>query len=212
MGGHSEGQKASQLAIRVVGRDVMSGIYPHFLGIDSTRPTKTISEILVESVQLCNSQVKAANAESGTTLTAALVLGDQLYGAHVGDSRAYFLGDGESTAELLTTDHSLVRRLQETGEITPEEAAVHPQKNVLYRAIGHDEELEADTFSRALSAPGWLILCSDGLWRVVPPDGIVKIVSSAAVPQQACDALVDAALDGGGPDNVTVIVVRLAGS
>jgi serine/threonine protein phosphatase PrpC len=208
MGGHSGGQEASQLATRIVAREVMSQIYTHFLQIDPTGPSKPTQEILVDAVQACHSQVNANNPQSGTTLTAVLVMGDQLYGAHVGDSRAYLLCDGESAVELLTIDHSLVQRLQDTGQITPEEAAVHPQKNILYRAVGQEDRLEVDTFARRLPKPSWLLLCSDGLWGVVRPELINAIPASAVNPQQACDELVDAALDAGGPDNITVVIVR----
>jgi len=208
MGGHSQGQEASQLATRIIARDVMSQIYVPFLQIDSTEPAKPVQDILAESLQTSNWQVNAINPESGTTLTAALVLGNRLYVAHVGDSRAYLLRDSGSPAELLTLDHSFVQRLQDTGQITPEEAIVHPQRNILYRAIGQGDKLEVDTFSRSLPRPSWLLLCSDGLWGVVRPELIQAVTVSAATPQQACDELVDAALDAGGPDNISITIVR----
>lgn len=208
MGGHSDGEMASQLASRIVAREVMSQVYAPSLGIDSSEPGKPIQDILQESVRQANWQVNTRNPESGTTLTAALVVSGRLYVAHVGDSRAYLLHDAGARVELLTLDHSFVQRLEDTGQITAEEAAVHPQRNILYRAIGQGDNLEVDTFSRPLAPPCWLLLCSDGLWGVVPAETISEIAGSAKSPQQACDQLVNAALNGGGPDNITVIMAQ----
>ncbi len=208
MGGHSDGEIASQLASRIVAREVVKQVYTPSLGIDSSEPGKPIQDILEESVRQANWQVNTQNPESGTTLTAALVVSGRLYVAHVGDSRAYLLHDAGARVEQLTLDHSFVQRLEDTGQITAEEAAVHPQRNILYRAIGQGDQLEVDTFSRPLTPPCSLLLCSDGLWGVVPPETISEIVGSAKSPQQACDQLVNAALDGGGPDNITVIMAQ----
>ncbi len=208
MGGHSEGQQASQTAARVVARDVMDKIFPPYLDIGQSGPTQPIQLILADALQTANWQVQTNNRDSGTTLTAALILGERLYVAHVGDSRAYVVRDVESPAELLTLDHSLVQRLQDTGQISAEEAAIHPQRNVLYRAIGQGDKLEVDTFSRPIPRPSWLLLCSDGLWGVVSEAAMRAAVTLAATPQQACDELVEAALGAGGPDNISVVVAR----
>jgi serine/threonine protein phosphatase PrpC len=208
MGGHSEGQQASQMAARIVARDVMGKIFPPFLNIGASEPSQPVQVILESSLQAANWEVQTSNPESGTTLTAALVLGERLYVAHVGDSRAYLIRDGDSPMELLTLDHSFVQRLQDTGQITAEEAAIHPQRNILYRAIGQGERLEVDTFSRPFPRPSWLLLCSDGLWGVVGEAAMRAAVTLAATPQQACDELIEAALSSGGPDNISVIVVR----
>jgi len=208
MGGHSEGEMASRLASRIVASEVVRQVYTPSLGIDSSEPGKPIQDILQESVKQANWQVNAQNPESGTTVTAALVVNGRLYVAHVGDSRAYLLHDARARVELLTLDHSFVQRLEDAGQITAEEAAVHPQRNILYRAIGQGDNLEVDTFSRPLVPPCWLLICSDGLWGVVPAETMSQIVGSAKSPQQGCDQLVNAALKGGGPDNITVIVAR----
>jgi serine/threonine protein phosphatase PrpC len=208
MGGHSEGQRASQLAARIVGRDVMSQIFPPFLHIDNSEPPQPVQSILESSLQAANWEVQAGNPESGTTLTAALILGERLFVAHVGDSRAYMIQDEDSPAERLTLDHSFVQRLQDTGQITAEEAATHPQRNILYRAIGQGDRLDVDTFSRPIPKPSWLVLCSDGLWGEVADESIKASVTSAATPQHACDEMIEAALEAGGPDNITVIVIQ----
>jgi protein phosphatase len=209
MGGHSDGQMASQLAVRIVARDVMKEIYPPYLQIDNSEPSNPVQSILESALQSANWEIQANNPESGTTLTAALLLSERLFVAHVGDSRAYLIRNIDSPAELITLDHSFVQRLQDTGQITAEEAAVHPQRNILYRAVGQGERLDVDTFTRPFPRPGWLVICSDGLWGEVDIALIQAAVTSAGNPQQACDEMIEAALEAGGPDNITVVVVQL---
>lgn len=209
MGGHSEGQKASQVASRVVAREVMSRLYGPILQIDRAEAPGPVLAILTESVQMANMQINRANPQSGTTLTAGLIVGNRLYVAHVGDSRAYLIGDDdEAGVELLTRDHSLVQHLQDSGQITAQEALVHPQRNILYRAVGQGEKLEIDSFSRVIPRPGWLVVCSDGLWSLLGRDSLGQIVRESQDPQAVCDALVSLALDSGAPDNVSVVAVQ----
>lgn len=209
MGGQSEGHRASQLACRIVARDVMRRVYTPSLKINVADAPQPILGILEDALMAANWDVHEKNPESGTTLTAALVVGDRLYLAHVGDSRAYMIRNEVSQPELLTLDHSFVQRLQDTGQITVQEAAVHPQRNILYRAIGQGDKLEVDTFSRPLPKPGCLLLCSDGLWGMVDQQQIHRLVVAAPTPQQACNELVQAALEAGAPDNVSVVVVHV---
>ena len=212
MGGHSEGQKASQLATRLVAKEVMGRLYGPFLQIDDSETPGPVLTILTESLQMANWRINRDNPESGTTLTAGLVAGNRLYVAHVGDSRAYLISDGESSTELVTLDHSFVQRLQDTGQISAEEALVHPQRNMLYRAVGQGERLEIDTFSRVIPRPGWLLICSDGLWGVVSPEALMETVTAVQEPQEVCDELISAALEAGAPDNVSIVVVRFEGA
>jgi protein phosphatase len=147
---------------------------------------------------------------SGTTLTAALVLGQQVTIAHVGDSRAYHIyPDGR--VEVVTRDHSLVKRLEELGHISPAEAENYPHRNVLYRALGQGEILEADVFTVSFPQAGYLMLCSDGLWGVVADQDILKIIREAPSLQRACQNLVEAANAAGGPDNISVIIAQMIG-
>jgi protein phosphatase len=135
-------------------------------------------------------------------------MGDQLVLAHVGDSRAYaFYLDG--TVKVLSRDHSLVKRLEELGQITSDEAAVHPQRNVLYRALGQGEPFEPDINIYPLLESGFLMLCSDGLWGYVPEEKMLDIIRTAPTPELACHEMVKAANAAGGPDNITVVLVRL---
>jgi protein phosphatase len=144
--------------------------------------------------------------EGGTTATVALVFNDQLIIGHVGDSRAYIVTN--TGIEQLTRDHSLVQRLQELGQLTAAEAAVHPQRNVLYRAIGQGEGLEVDVHSHRL-APGMrILLCSDGLWGLVSDSLMLEIIWKAPDNQTACNQLVEAANAAGGPDNITAVMVE----
>ena len=143
----------------------------------------------------------------GTTLTSAFILGDQVTLAHVGDSRAYFIyPDGRM--QTVTRDHSLVRRLQELGQISDKEAAEHPQRNVLYRALGQSEPFEPDINTYPFPNGGYLMLCSDGLWNVISESEIFPIIKSAPSLSVACQRLIDAANNAGGPDNISVILVQ----
>jgi protein phosphatase len=145
---------------------------------------------------------------SGTTLTAALVLGQQVTFAHVGDSRAYVI-HSDGRVEPVTRDHSLVKRLEELGHISPEEAANYPHRNVLYRALGQGELLEPDIFTIPFPISGTLMMCSDGLWGVVSEQDILRAVSESPNLQRACQNLVSAANAAGGPDNISVLLVQM---
>jgi protein phosphatase len=169
---------------------------------------ESIQDVMRSAIGEAQRAVTQAAPGSGTTLTAALVLGQQMTIGHVGDSRAYAIhpyGGGET----LTRDHSLVKRLEELGQISAEEAAVHPQRNVLYRALGQGEVLEPDIFTAPFPQSGYLLLCSDGLWSVLADGTIFKLVYSSKDLQSACQSLVEAANEAGGPDNISVIVVQL---
>jgi protein phosphatase len=113
--------------------------------------------------------------------------------------------------EAITRDHSLVRRLEELGQITAAEAAVHPQRNVLYRAIGQGETLEPDIVTTPFPVGGYLLLCSDGLWGLVPDEEMRRIVYGAPNIQRACQDMVNAANAAGGPDNISVVLAQFLG-
>lgn len=207
MGGHRNGELASETAVRALGSFLVNKLYKPLFGPDPQPASESLQEIMESAVQEAHRAVKRTAPGGGCTLTAALVLGNQMVIAHLGDSRAYAIHrDGRS--EVLTKDHSLVKRLQEMGQLTEEEAAIHPQKSVLYRALGQGEKAQADIFASSLPTPGFLMICSDGLWGVLPEDDIQRIVNSAASPFMACQHLVEAANAAGGPDNISVILVR----
>lgn len=208
MGGHQYGEIASNAAIRTISGYVMKKFHNSLFSMPSTPVDESLQEILQAAVMEAQTAVLREAAGSGTTVTAALVLGQQLTIAHVGDSRAYLLYN-EHRMEAATRDHSLVRRLEELGQITSAEAAVHPQRNVLYRALGQGETLEPDVVTTPFPIGGYLMLCSDGLWGVVPEDEMRRIVYEAPNMQRACQNLVAAANGAGGPDNISVILAQL---
>lgn len=206
MGGHSLGERASAVAARSVAYEVARRVYLAILNEDHGDERAPLQEVLLAALTEANRSVGRAVSEGGTTGTVALIFNDQLIIGHVGDSRAYLIT--HTGLEQLTRDHSLVQRLQELGQLTPAEAAVHPQRNVLYRAIGQGEGLEVDVHSHRLSGGMKILLCSDGLWGLVNDTVIVDIVWKAADLQTACNQLVVAANAAGGPDNITAVLIE----
>jgi serine/threonine protein phosphatase PrpC len=207
MGGHRAGEVASSLAARVTAHHITRQSYlPALLGPERDARHPALTEVLVDAFQAANKAVSEEAPGSGTTLTCALVLGTQAYIAHVGDSRAYAI-DREGM-ELITHDHSVVDRLVDTGQLTPEEAADHPQKNVLYRAIGQSGALDVDTHVRKIGAGDYLLLCSDGLWGSISEDAVIDVIRAERSLQEACLQLIAAANEAGGSDNITAILWR----
>ena len=144
----------------------------------------------------------------GTTMTAAALAGERhLQLAHVGDSRAYLLRDG--SLEQLTTDHTVVGELVRRGRLTPEQAAIHPERSILTRAVGLDPRVPVDTPDPVELRDGdQVLLCSDGLTEAVDDDRIAELLSAGADGEAACRSLIDAANGAGGPDNITVVLLR----
>lgn len=208
MGGHKDGEHASAVTVQTLAHHVVEQILlPQLESRELNADMKTIPEVLAEAMEAANQAVQTSVPNGGTTATCAVIRGDLAYIAHVGDTRAYLITDGHM--ELVTRDHSLVRRLQELGQLTDEEAEVHPQRNVLYRAIGQGDTLEVDAATRRLPPASRLLICSDGLWGVIGEDRLSQITAECDEPQEACDRLVQAANESGGPDNITVIIVQM---
>jgi serine/threonine protein phosphatase PrpC len=208
MGGHQAGEIASSLAARLVSHDVLQEIYLPYVHSAAPRAEMApVTEILGNAVQKANALVHERVPGGGTTLTCALIFGGRAYIAHVGDSRAYLLTNHD--IKQVTQDHSYVGRLTELGELSPEEAAVHPQRHVLYRAIGQGDGLDVDTYHQPLLPGSRLLLCSDGLSGQVSEEKIGRIIASAGTAQEACQNLIDAANDEGGPDNITVVLIEI---
>ena len=210
MGGHQFGEVASNAAIRTVAGYVLRKFHTYLFQIKTDTMDESFQEIMLGAVNEAQKSIQREAPGSGTTLTAALVLGQQITVAHVGDSRAYFVyPDGR--IETVTRDHSLVKRLEELGHISAEEAENYPHRNVLYRALGQGEILEPDIFTLAFPQPGYLMLCSDGLWGVVSEQDIIRSINESPTLQRACQNLITAANLAGGPDNISVVLVQLIG-
>lgn len=152
-------------------------------------------------------QHDSSRSGMGTTLTAAMVEGDEVSFAHVGDSRAYVFRDGE--LRLLTSDHSLVEELRRQGRITSEQAEDHPQRSIITRALGPEPEVEVDTLTFSARPGDVFLICSDGLTTMVKEGAIAAALAESATLEQAVGRLVTEANDAGGRDNITVVAFRL---
>jgi protein phosphatase len=198
MGGHAAGEVASAAVIAALEQ-------LDELGVDAGDP----QEALREAVQEANANLRdmvAADSElqgMGTTVTAVLTDGDYTWLAHVGDSRAYLLRDGE--LHQLTRDHTFVQQLVDEGRIAPEDVSTHPQRSLITRALDGRDVVELDLDRLDLRPGDRLLLCSDGLSAVVSDASIAEVLRGSS-PEEAVRGLVDLALRGGGPDNITCIV------
>lgn len=208
MGGHKQGEVASGLAVRTIAVEIVRKILLTRILPQATVPDASIQEIMENSLQDAHRAVTRNAPGSGTTLTAVLLLDQKLTIAHVGDSRACMIYP-DDRVECLTRDHSLVMRMIEMGQLTEEEAAVHPQRNVLYRALGQGEAFNPDITTAPLPDQGILLLCSDGLWGLVSSDEIARVVNATPSLPLAAQLLIDAANAAGGPDNITALLIRL---
>jgi PPM family protein phosphatase len=208
MGGHQHGEVASQIAIRTITDFLMKKLYFPLLGADTEPQAESLHDIICKGFELTQQNVTRQVPGGGTTLTTAIVINDKVTLAHVGDSRAYFVSTPDQRIEVKTRDHSLVQRLVDLKQITQDEAFHHPQKNMLYQAIGQSEPVQPDINTFDLPVPGCLMVCSDGLWGVVPDKEMLEIISAGQNPSLTCRDLVKAANEGGGPDNISVILVQ----
>ena len=210
MGGHQFGEVASNAAIRIIGGNITKKFHSYLYKLPTQSLQESLQEVMESSIMEAHQYVQREAPGSGTTVTAALVVGQQVTIGHVGDSRAYAIfPDGR--IEALTRDHSLVRRLEELGHLSKDEAENFPHRNVLIKALGQGESLEADIFTIPFPQPGILMICSDGLWGVVNEKDIVRIINEAPNLHRACQNLVEAANAAGGPDNITVVLSHLVG-
>lgn len=204
MGGHTMGELASGLAIRLAADYVLRHVCLPLLGDDTEySERRPIHEVLETSVRLAHQAILRRLPEAGTTLSMVLVMGDGAYLAHVGDSRIYLGEPGQ--LRPLTKDHSVAARLLEMGQATEEQVVA--QRNVLYKALGQGPEIEPDITYHDLDLGQYLLLCCDGLWGEVPDGEIAAIIESAPTPDAACQRLVARAKQNGGNDNITAIVV-----
>ena len=174
---------------------------------------KNVDDWLVKAVNKANDTVYGFSEENpavkgmGTTVVVGVQDNDGcIHLGHLGDSRAYLVRDGNY--EILTQDHSLVMELFRGGHITEEQMRESPFKHYITRCVGHKDRVELDQNPKQLEAGDWVLMCTDGLTAVLSDDQIASIVSRAEDPDQACKTLVQKTLDGGAPDNVTVVVIK----
>jgi serine/threonine protein phosphatase PrpC len=196
MGGHSHGQFASNTIIE----NLREALIPEEL--------EDAIEAVAESVHDANDEIYAKSLEMGSqmgsTFVALVVRGNEFGVLWAGDSRAYLFRDGQLIP--LTRDHTQVEALLERGLLTPEEATDHPMKHVLARAVGVQEDLQIDAIRDFIESRDLFLLCSDGLYGVVGEDEIIRLLQEKG--HDACDHLIEACLERGAPDNVTVTLVE----
>ena len=210
MGGHQFGEVASNAAVRLMGGNITKKFHSYLYNLPTQSLQESLQEVMESSINEAHQYVQREAPGSGNTVTAALVLGQQVTIAHVGDSRAYSIyPDGR--IEAITRDHSLVKRLEELGHLSKDEAENFPHRNVLIRALGQGELLEADIFTIPFPQTGYLMICSDGLWGVISEKEIHRCIFEAPTLNRACQNLVDAANAAGGPDNISVVLAQMIG-
>jgi len=210
MGGTKAGEYASALATKEISNYI--NYYFDDIGGKNLKEVD-LNNIMEQAVKRANSIIYRESKENkdysgmGTTSTALLIYERDFYIAHVGDSRAYLIN--KAGIEKITRDHSLVGRLLEIGQITPEEAAIHPQRNLIYRSLGSFPTVEVDIYHLPVGYNDYILLCSDGLYEYVKDDEIQKIVLSSAEPSQAARHLINLANIRGGDDNTTIVIVKI---
>ena len=208
MGGHANGQDASRLAIQTI----IEHILPR-LSKNAPLSHDEYAKLLVEGIQHANQAVHQRNMDQrgdmGTTVTGTLIVDNLAYIVNVGDSRTYLYREQDGLKKV-TNDHSVVASLVEAGIIKPDDIYTHPKRSHIYRSLGEKPHVEIDLFTVELQEGDKLLLCSDGLWDMVRDPKIEDVVKIPENPVATSEALVQAAYEGGGEDNVSVIVVNVA--
>lgn len=203
MGGHNAGEVASQNAVKLIAEEMNRLL---------ESGEKEIPGQLSRAVSVANTGVYTMASENpihrgmGTTVVTAFIDDGTAYVANVGDSRAYAVRDDEIVQ--ITTDHSVVSELVMRGTITKEEARLHPQKNIITRAVGTDKSVRTDIFEYNYSPGDVMIICSDGLSTMLDDNRILEIIKSKKTSEDTVNSLIAAAKDEGGLDNITVICIR----
>jgi PPM family protein phosphatase len=199
MGGAQAGEVASSIAARAFEREIDESE-------SAERQLKQIAQDANTEIHEL-AEKDSSRAGMGTTLTTAIVRGEEVAIAHVGDSRAYVFRDGE--LKQLTSDHSLVEELRRQGRLTDEEAEEHPQRSIITRALGPEDKVKVDTLTYPARAGDVFLLCSDGLTTMVSEEVIRQILSESKTLKAAVSKLIDTANSEGGRDNITVVLFRL---
>jgi len=204
MGGHNAGEVASKMAVEYISEKIKEN--------EKDFTEDSVSDFLKNIIKETNgiiyekSRIPGPFLGMGTTLIIAIFLCENLYLGHVGDSRVYMIRNGE--IKQLTTDHSYVEELVKNGSLSRTEAERHPQKNIITRAVGCFESVEADICTYEVYQDDIFILCTDGLTNMLTDDRILEITVKHEDPQYACAELINEANKNGGEDNITVIIIR----
>lgn len=210
MGGAAGGAKASKLAVEILEEEWKNNP-------PSDHTAEIVREWLITAVNKANEVIFAERESStavkgmGTTVVVGVQAEENCFEiAHVGDSRAYLLRDGN--AILLTNDHSVVQEMVRAGRLTEAQARTNPYKNLITRCLGHEKKVEIDQIPVQLKSKDCIVLCSDGLSTVLTDDQISEAADKKTEPKLVCEELVKQTLEGGAPDNVTVVVINYYGS
>lgn len=210
MGGHKAGEIASRTVNKIITEKVLNAEVIPGLAFATRKLDETPGSVLTAAIQEANRTLynlaRTQGNDMGTTLTAALLIGDTATIANVGDSRTYLW---RGSLRQITRDHSLVASLVQAGMLKPADVRSHPQRSQVYRTLGIKPDVEVDIFTETLQRGDRLILCSDGLWEMVTDAEIGRTVAQTRSPQEICQALVQQANRAGGKDNITVIVVKV---
>ena len=205
MGGHAKGEEASKIALNAIARTVIPELF-------NDTP---FTELLEKGIQNANQNILDYTAKypessgMGTTSVCAVVKGNEVHLANVGDSRAYVFSDDEIRG--VTKDHSYVQALVDEGKITQAQAREHPKKNITTKAVGISPSVEADKSILTLGSDESLLLCCDGVIAHLPDEDIHKIINDSPDPQSACQKIVDTANERGGSDNISLIILSAGG-
>lgn len=206
MGGHAAGEVASEMAVRIIAREIGD-----LGGQSDAEAAERMRRSIIEANTAIFQRTLTEQDKRGmgTTATAMVVLGADYLIGQVGDSRAYVLRDGSLLQ--LTKDHSYVQEQVDAGYLSPEEARTHPYSNVITRCVGANVEVAPDLYSGRLHSDDLYLLASDGLTGMIEDEDLLKMMQTLPEPQRLVDELVDEANRRGGLDNVTVIVIRVDG-
>ncbi len=199
MGGHQAGDFASSYSVKKFLESVSLSLQknPHKIFADAIRYANR--ELIEKSKE--NPELKGM----GTTIVALTIVGEKAYVANVGDSRLYLM---EDTLTQITVDHSLVQEMIKIGELTKESARLHPDKNIITRAVGAGRDINADYFEFSITKDSILLMCSDGLSNMVEDEQIAVLLKSAKTPEKIGKKLIETANRNGGKDNIAVIVIK----
>jgi protein phosphatase len=211
MGGHAAGEIASSMALQRMARMAAPSLIDLLADSAAGVTTDALHTAALQAAQAANEAVwnesQRRGNDMGTTLTFALVVGDRCVVGNVGDSRTYLFRDGQ--LQRISKDHSLVQRLVDVGQITPDEVYTHPHRNAILRSLGEGASVDVDLFDVRLQAGDALLCCSDGLWELIRDDRLAALLGSSDA-QAAVVQAVDEANRNGGEDNITAVLVQFA--